>query len=64
MNEMSGRRKKQKTDFRKAFQEITADLNYFVYVWVARGAGFEQVKNNALFQILFPNPSQFFQFPS
>jgi len=30
--------KTEKTDLRKAFQEITAENNYLSYVWVARGA--------------------------
>ena len=36
--------KSEKTALRRYFQENTSNLNYFVGVWMARGAGFEPAR--------------------
>ena len=34
----------EKNGLRRSFQESTSNLNYFVGVWMARGAGFEPAR--------------------
>ncbi len=36
--------KTEKPDFRRDFQQISANHNYSLRIWVARGAGFEPAR--------------------